>query len=183
MRPPHPENISLKTSWVYLIRPPSNRSAPAQRSNPSQIESLLLIAIADDAMVLLKSADSSYFSTSTENARMEISKIARIAAWCIAAAIAVLSVVPPALRPETGTPNNIEHFLIYFAAGFAFGLGYKLARTLLAILSVMFCGCIEVLQLFVPGRHARLSDFIVDSLAMCLGLMTTSLMRVIRQCI
>lgn len=112
---------------------------------------------------------------------MQISKIARIAAWCIAASIAVLSVVPPTLRPETGAPNQLEHFLIYFAAGFAFGLGYKFARTLLAILSVMFCGCIEVLQLFVPGRHARLSDFIVDALAMCVGLITTSLVRDIRQ--
>jgi VanZ family protein len=112
---------------------------------------------------------------------MEISKIARIAAWSIAAGIAVLSVAPAALRPETGAPNKLEHFLIYFAAGFAFGLGYRFARALLAILSVMFCGCIEVLQLFVPGRHARLSDFIVDALAMCVGLMTTSLMRNIRQ--
>ena len=29
---------------------------------------------------------------------------------------------------------------------------------------------LEVLQLLVPGRHARLSDFVVDALAACAGL-------------
>jgi len=109
---------------------------------------------------------------------MQISKIARIAAWSIAVSIVVLSVVPPALRPETGAPHKLEHFLIYFAAGFAFGLGYKFERSLLAILPVMFCGSIELLQAFVPGRHARLSDFIVDTLAMWVGLMTASLISI-----
>jgi VanZ family protein len=28
---------------------------------------------------------------------------------------------------------------------------------------------LEVLQLWVPGRHARLEDFVVDALATCAG--------------
>jgi hypothetical protein len=55
-------------------------------------------------------------------------------------------------------PHSVEHFTIYVATGFAFGLGYKRRHDLLAILIVIFSGSIEVAQLSVPGRHARLSD-------------------------
>ena len=80
--------------------------------------------------------------------------IARIIAWTLAAAIVVLSVVPPGLRPDTGTPHNLEHFLAYLATGFAFGLGYDRKHRLLALLLVLFSFWVEVLQLFVPGRRA-----------------------------
>jgi VanZ family protein len=39
----------------------------------------------------------------------------------------------------------------------------------------MFAGFVEIAQLFVPGRHARLSDFIVDALAMCVGALAVML--------
>ncbi len=104
-------------------------------------------------------------------------KIVRIIAWTLAAAIVVLSVVPPGLRPETGTPHNLEHFLAYLATGFAFGLGYDRNHSLLALLLVLFSFWVEVLQLFVPGRHARLGDFVVDALAACVGLLMASLVN------
>jgi VanZ family protein len=31
-------------------------------------------------------------------------------------------------------------------------------------------GVIEILQIWAPGRHARLEDFVVDALAACAGL-------------
>jgi VanZ family protein len=88
-------------------------------------------------------------------------KAARIAAW---------SLVPPTLRPETGALHSLEHFTIFVATGFAFGLGYKRRHDLLAILLVIFSGAIEIAQLFVQGRHARLGDFIIDAVAACIGL-------------
>ena len=95
-------------------------------------------------------------------------KTVRIAAWALAAAIVILSLVPPTLRPETGAPHSLEHFTIFAATGFAFGLGYKRRHHLLAILLVIFSSAIEIAQLFVPGRHARLGDFIIDALAACI---------------
>src|SRR5262249_1325022 len=92
----------------------------------------------------------------------------------LATAIVVLSVVPPALRPETGLPHGLEHFVIYWATGVAFPLGYELKLGLIATLLVFFSGAVEFAQLFVPGRHARLSDFIVDALATIVGAMTVS---------
>ena len=108
--------------------------------------------------------------------RSQGSKTARIAA---AAAIVILSLVPPALRPETSTPHSLEHLIIYAATGFAFGLGYKRRHDLLAILLVLFSGAIEIAQLFVPGRHARLSDFIIDAVAVCIGLVMSSLLSLV----
>jgi VanZ family protein len=108
------------------------------------------------------------------------SKAARIAAWSLAAAIVILSLVPPALRPETSTPHSLEHLIIYAATGFAFGLGYKRRHDLLAILLVLFSSAIEIAQLFVPGRHARLSDLIIDAVAACIGLVMSSLVNLAR---
>jgi hypothetical protein len=94
---------------------------------------------------------------------------ARVTAWILACVIIVLSLVPPWLRPESGAPHNVEHFAIYCAAGLAFGIGYS--RKPLAVMAalVLFAGMIELAQLLVPGRHARLGDFVVDALALCAG--------------
>jgi VanZ family protein len=99
-----------------------------------------------------------------------------VAAWVLTAAIVILSVVPPSLRPETSAPHSVEHLTIYAATGFAFGLGYNRRHYLVAILLVVFSGSIEIAQLFVPGRHARLSDFIIDAIAACMGLVMASLL-------
>jgi VanZ family protein len=101
---------------------------------------------------------------------------ARLTAWGLAIAIVVLSLVPPSLRPETGAPHDVEHFLIYYGAALAFALGYEVRYTLLAALLVAFSGAVELAQLLVPGRHARLSDFVVDALSMCAGVITARLM-------
>jgi VanZ family protein len=102
---------------------------------------------------------------------------ARIAAWGLAAAIIVLSVVPPDLRPGTPIPHYLEHFAIYAVTGCAFGLGYGLRPSLLAMRLVIFSGCIEIIQLFIPGRHARFGDFLVDAIATCAGVTSVALLR------
>lgn len=104
-------------------------------------------------------------------------RFTRILAWSLGVAIVVLSVVPPTLRPETGLPHSLEHFGIFFTTGAAFGLAYHRSYLLLLPVLVIFAGCIEILQLIVPGRHARLSDFIVDALAVFVGAVMALLMR------
>ncbi len=101
-------------------------------------------------------------------------KAARIAAWLLVATIVVLSLVPPELRPETHLPHDLEHFAIFAATGVAFCLGYFRRIGLLTTAMGIFVGAIEIAQLFVPGRHARLSDFMVDASASCFGLLAAS---------
>lgn len=92
-----------------------------------------------------------------------VSKVARFVAWCLAIIVTVLSLVPPGMRPQTGAPRNLEHIAIFAATGVAFGFGYSRRPGLVAMALVLFAGAIELAQTFVPGRHARLSDFIVDA--------------------
>lgn len=95
-----------------------------------------------------------------------VSKTARFVAWCLAIVITLLSLVPLGMRPQTGAPRNLEHIAIFAATGVAFGLGYSRRPSFVAVALVFFAGAIELAQTFVPGRHARLSDFIVDAVTM-----------------
>jgi VanZ family protein len=101
---------------------------------------------------------------------------ARVAAWLLTVAIIVLSLVPPWLRPETDVPHNFEHFSIFFATGAAFGAGYSRRPYFVTVMLVIFAGAVELAQTGVPGRHARLSDFIVDALAACVGVAIASIL-------
>lgn len=100
----------------------------------------------------------------------------RIAAWLLILAIIVLSLVPSWLRPETDVPHNLEHFSIFFATGVAFGVGYSRSPNLVMVMLMIFAGAIELAQIVVPSRHARLSDFIVDALAACIGAAVSSVL-------
>ena len=108
-------------------------------------------------------------------------RFVRIVAWILAATIVVLSLVPSGLRPETSIPHVLEHFLIFAATGAAFGLGYEARGGRLAIQLVIFAGAVEIAQLFIPGRHARFSDFLVDAVAICAGAIAGSSAKQLRR--
>jgi VanZ family protein len=67
-------------------------------------------------------------------------------------------------------PHFIEHFVIFMLLGLTFALGYSMPYLLQLIPLVLFAAAIEIAQLWAPGRHARLSDFVVDALAVGIGL-------------
>jgi hypothetical protein len=96
--------------------------------------------------------------------------VGRATAWLALAAIIVLSLVPPGDRPSTFMPHKIEHASIFLLDGVAFGIAYCGSQWLASVMAVIFCASIEVAQLAVPGRHARLSDFFVDAIAICVGI-------------
>jgi VanZ family protein len=94
----------------------------------------------------------------------------RLIAWGLAAAVTFASLGPPRYRPHADIGQNGEHALAFVLVGLAFGLAYRSNRLITALAAVVMIGAIEVLQFWVPGRHARLSDFVVDALAACAGL-------------
>jgi VanZ family protein len=67
-------------------------------------------------------------------------------------------------------PHFVEHFGIFLATGIAFALGYCTTYWLQFVPLIAFTAAIEFAQLWIPGRHARLSDFIVNALGVSLGL-------------
>ena len=96
-------------------------------------------------------------------------QLCRVAAWLLLMAITGLSVVPPGYRPVTPAPHDVEHLSIFLPTGLAFGLGYERQRWLQGLALVAFAAAIELIQLLIPGRHARLSDFVVNAVSVGIG--------------
>ncbi len=95
--------------------------------------------------------------------------VARVAGWLLLAVIVFLTLSPAPYRPVTKFGHNLEHFLIHLGLGITFGIGYARRWWLLALGLVGFTAVVEFAQLFVPGRHARLKDLVIDAGAVCLG--------------
>ena len=98
--------------------------------------------------------------------------VARILLALLLAAVAWGSLTPERvidLRLENG--GKLVHFCAYALLGGlavrAFPPGRARWRWLAAV--VALGGAIEVLQLFVPGRHGALSDALVDALGVAAG--------------
>jgi VanZ family protein len=96
--------------------------------------------------------------------------ILRIIAWLLTAAVTFATLGPPRLRPHSDLGQDGEHALAFVLVGLAFGLAYRRHRLLTAGIAVVLIGVLELLQFWMPGRHARLEDFIVDALAACVGI-------------
>lgn len=92
---------------------------------------------------------------------------ARILAWIGIFAIVVLSVVPAAERPVTDFAPQFEHVAAFALVAGAFSIGYDLSLARLIFFALLFCGGIELLQVPLPTRHARVSDFVIDFIASC----------------
>jgi VanZ family protein len=96
--------------------------------------------------------------------------VVRLAAWLVISLLVLFTIVPPSLRPTTAVSHYFEHFASFAFAGTLYYLAYAgpLARQLL--IAVLFSGGIELLQNFVPGRHSRVRDFVVDAAGGCIGM-------------
>ena len=90
----------------------------------------------------------------------------RLIAWGLAAAVTFATLGPPRYRPHADLGQNGEHALAFVLVG----LAYRKNRLVTAVVAVALTGTMEILQFWVPGRHARISDFVVDAAAACAGL-------------
>ncbi len=102
--------------------------------------------------------------------------ILRIIAWLLTAAVIFATLGPPSLRPHSSLGQDGEHALAFVLVGLAFGLAYTQHRLFTAGIAVVLIGVLELLQLWMPGRHARLEDFIVDALAACMGIVAAAML-------
>jgi VanZ family protein len=101
--------------------------------------------------------------------------LARLIAWLLLVAIVALTLVPPVLRPASGLPHNVEHFAVFCLMGAAFALAYQGRPYSLGLTAILFAAALEVFQILIPGRHARMSDFLVDALGAAAGIAIATL--------
>jgi VanZ family protein len=106
--------------------------------------------------------------------------LTRLMAWLILAAIIALTFVPPWWRPVSGLPHAVEHFAIFLLMGGSFALGYRGHAASIGLTAILFAAGLEVLQVFFPGRHARLSDFFVNAFGICAGIAIVLLFERVR---
>jgi VanZ family protein len=102
--------------------------------------------------------------------------ILRIIAWLLTAAVTFATLGPARLRPHSDLGQDGEHALAFVLVGLAFGVAYPRHRLLTAGIAVVLIGVLELLQFWMPGRHARWEDFIVDALAACAGIAVAAVM-------
>jgi VanZ family protein len=100
----------------------------------------------------------------------------RIPAWLLAACLVVLTIVPAAERPSTGAPHNLEHIVAFGILGVLFALGYPNRLVQLLAGTAAFTLLLELSQIPLPTRHARVSDFLFDTLAIWIGVILIYLM-------
>jgi len=105
-----------------------------------------------------------------------VTRLFQAGGWLCLAAIGALSLVAPSMRPVTFLPHSFEHVAIFLAAGLAIGLGYPNRATQHAMALTLFAAAIELAQFYAPGRHPRVSDFVVDALGACAGVVVASMM-------
>jgi VanZ family protein len=102
--------------------------------------------------------------------------ILRIIAWLLTAAVTFATLGPARFRPHSDLGQDGEHALAFLLVGLAFGLAYTRYRLLTAGIAVVLIGMLEMLQLWMPGRHARWQDFIVDALAASAGIAVAAML-------
>ena len=94
----------------------------------------------------------------------------RFLAWASIVTLVVLTVVPAYDRPATPAPHNIEHIAAFAVAGTLVGLSFRWRPWVMFVAAIAFAATLEVLQLGLLTRHARLSDFFENCLGSWIGL-------------
>jgi VanZ family protein len=104
---------------------------------------------------------------------MSADRFWQVTGWLLFVGVAVLTVSPSNLRPITGFGHQIEHLTAFAGLSLAFGMGYSNPKFLFfKLFALIFL--LELLQVFVPGRHARLSDLFVNGVGMSIGLIAAA---------
>jgi VanZ family protein len=93
----------------------------------------------------------------------------RFVAWLLAAGVAFVTLGPAESRPHSGFGQNGDHALAFVLIGVLFAFAYPQRRRSASMIAVVLIGALELMQVWAPGRHARLQDFLVDAGAALAG--------------
>jgi VanZ family protein len=112
--------------------------------------------------------------------RESAATITRFLAWLLVAAITALSISPAEFRPVTPAPSFLEHFTVFLLTGMAFCFGYRDRKVVVSVFLTLFAGSLEFAQLWIPGRHSRLSDLLVNIAGALVGIAAIALISKLR---
>lgn len=110
-----------------------------------------------------------------------VEKLFKAAVWFSLLGLAVLTLIPADERPVSGFQHDLEHLIAFGPAGFLLGLAYAGRFRWLYPGALAFALVLELSQIPLPSRHARVSDLIVDAVAACLGLAAAQFLQISRK--
>jgi VanZ family protein len=88
----------------------------------------------------------------------------RFIAWAFVIGLTVASWTPGQEMVRTGFNTRLEHTTAYLIAGIAVLAAYpQKPPWLIAVLLSVYAGVLELGQMYVPGRHAELLDWLASS--------------------
>jgi VanZ family protein len=99
----------------------------------------------------------------------------RWVAWPLLVAVAVFTLAPIEFRPFPDGVNgmttfdHLERFAAFALIGAAFSLGYPKHRLAILLFLIGVAGLLELIQNFVPDRHAHLADNLMKVLGAVSG--------------
>jgi predicted membrane protein len=106
-----------------------------------------------------------------------IEKTLKTASWLIILGLVILTIVPADERPVSGLEHDWEHFVAFGLAGLTFGLAYAGHLGARCLSAVVFTLLLELSQIPLATRHARVEDFFVDAAGACLGIVVAHAFR------
>lgn len=87
--------------------------------------------------------------------------ILKALAWLSLLAIAIATLGPMAVRPETSAGPVFERLGAFAICGLLFAAAYPRRPWTIALIVVVAAIALESLQLVIPGRHGHLSDLFI----------------------
>jgi VanZ family protein len=102
----------------------------------------------------------------------------KMTAWLCIIGLAVASWTPGEEMVRTGLNTRLEHTVAYLIAGIATIIAYprKPVWSIAAILCA-YAGILELGQMYIPGRHAAIVDWIASSSGVLCASMTGFFIR------
>jgi VanZ family protein len=101
-----------------------------------------------------------------------IQKFVAICAWALLVFIASATISPFEARPTLSTSPRVEHLAAFAVLGLLFLLAYPRHTILVCVVVLGSALLLELAQLIIPGRHARVVDAIEKMAGGALGVVS-----------
>ena len=105
----------------------------------------------------------------------------RVLAWLLLAGLIFVTLSPINLRPISPLPVQVERAMALAVIGFVFAIAYPRQILHVALLVAAATITIELLQLFAPSRHGRVTDVTVKLAGAGIGLLAGALSNRLRR--
>jgi glycopeptide antibiotics resistance protein len=105
------------------------------------------------------------------------SNLARLAAWSCLLAVAIATVAPIEMRPETALVPSSERVTAFAIMGLLFAVAYPRKLWFAILMTIGAAVALELVQLLIPSRHGRVFDATVKMAGGAAGLLIGYLAR------